>query len=115
MREELERDGRVIVSRALSLEKAKISVPLLVSALFYDLSADKTVSIPSQSERRERDLIELFRKAKRPVALFVDDAHDLHGTHCDALVASETTARSWVHLPISLRMWAARSSPGRPM
>ncbi|MBW4953613.1 AAA family ATPase, partial [Klebsiella pneumoniae] len=78
LREELERDGRVIVSRALSLEKAKISVPLLVSALFYDLSADKTVSIPSQSERRERDLIELFRKAKRPVALFVDDAHDLH-------------------------------------
>ena len=33
LREELERDGRVIVSRALSLEKAKISVPLLVSAL----------------------------------------------------------------------------------
>ena len=85
LREELERDGRVIVSRALSLEKAKISVPLLVSALFYDLSADKTVSIPSQSERRERDLIELFRKAKRPVALFVDDAHDLHPKTLTAL------------------------------
>ena len=46
----------MIVSRALSLEKAKISVPLLVSALFYDLSSEKTVAIPSQSERRERDL-----------------------------------------------------------
>jgi len=85
LREELERDGRVIVSRALSLEKAKISVPLLVAALFYDLSSEKTVSIPSQSERRERDLQELFRKAKRPVALFVDDAHDLHPKTLTAL------------------------------
>lgn len=36
LREALERENRVIVSRALSLEKAKITVPLLVSALFYD-------------------------------------------------------------------------------
>jgi type II secretory pathway predicted ATPase ExeA len=43
-----------------------------------DLSPKKTVSISNQSERRERDLQELFRKAKKPVALFVDDAHDLH-------------------------------------
>ncbi len=85
LREELEREGRVIVSRALSLQKAKISVPLLVVALFYDLSSEKTVSIPSQSERRERDLQELFRKAKRPVALFVDDAHDLHPKTLTAL------------------------------
>ncbi|MGX0587620.1 ExeA family protein [Sphingomonas sanguinis] len=85
LREELEREGRVIVSRALSLEKAKISVSLLVAALFYDLSSEKTVSIPSQSERRERDLQELFRKAKRPVALFVDDAHDLHPKTLTAL------------------------------
>jgi type II secretory pathway predicted ATPase ExeA len=85
LREDLEREGRVIVSRALSLEKTKISVPLLVAALFYDLSSDKTVSIPNQAERRERDLIELFRKAKRPVALFVDDAHDLHPKTLTAL------------------------------
>ncbi|MBR3158061.1 MAG: ExeA family protein [Atopobiaceae bacterium] len=85
LREELEHEGRVIVSRALSLEKAKISVPLLVAALFYDLSPEKAVSIPSQSERRERDLQELFRKAKKPVALFVDDAHDLHPKTLTAL------------------------------
>jgi type II secretory pathway predicted ATPase ExeA len=85
LRQELDREGRIIVSRALSLEKTKISVPLLVAALFYDLSSDKTVSIPNQAERRERDLIELFRKAKRPVALFVDDAHDLHPKTLTAL------------------------------
>ncbi len=78
LRADLEREGRVIVSRSLSVEKAKITVPLLISALFYDLTPEKTVTISSQSERRERDLQELFRRAKKPVALFIDDAHDLH-------------------------------------
>ena len=85
LRADLEREGRVIVSRSLSVEKAKITVPLLISALFYDLSPDKAVTISSQSERRERDLQELFRRAKKPVALFVDDAHDLHPKTLTAL------------------------------
>ena len=85
LREALERENRVIVSRALSLEKAKITVPLLVSALFYDLSPDKLPTISRQAERRERDLQELFRKAKKPVARFVDDAHDLHANTLKAL------------------------------
>jgi type II secretory pathway predicted ATPase ExeA len=65
------------VSRSLSIGKAKISLPLLEAALFYDLTPEKTVKISSQSERRERDLLELFRRAKEPVVLFVDDAHNL--------------------------------------
>ena len=79
LRDELERDGRVIVSRALTLERSKVTVPLLVTALLYDLSPEKVVTIPGHPERRERDLQELFRKAKKPVVLLVDDAHDLHG------------------------------------
>jgi type II secretory pathway predicted ATPase ExeA len=78
LRAELEGEGRVIVSRSLSVEKVKITLPLLIAALFFDLTPDKTVIIPSHSERRERDLQELFRRAKKPVALFIDDAHDLH-------------------------------------
>jgi type II secretory pathway predicted ATPase ExeA len=85
LRDGIEREGRVIVSRALTIEKAKITVPLLIAALFYDLSTEKTASISSQSERRERDLQELFRKARKPVALFVDDAHDLHPKTLTAL------------------------------
>jgi type II secretory pathway predicted ATPase ExeA len=61
----------------VSIDKAKFSLPLLEAALFYDLTTEKTVKISSQPERRERDLQELFRRAKKPVALFVDDAHDL--------------------------------------
>lgn len=77
LRTALERENKVIVSRSLSVDRAKITVPMLLAALFYDLSAEKTVTISSQSERRERDLQELFRRAKKPVALFIDDAHDL--------------------------------------
>ena len=47
LRTELEREGRVIVARALSIDKAKLSVPLLVAALFYDLTPEKTVKISS--------------------------------------------------------------------
>ena len=49
LRADLEREGRVIVSRSLSIDKAKISLPLLVAALFYDLTPEKTVTISSQS------------------------------------------------------------------
>ncbi len=41
LRADLEREGRVIVSRSLAIEKAKITVPLLISALFYDLAPDR--------------------------------------------------------------------------
>lgn len=37
------------------------------------------MQIPKQGERRERELQELVKKGKRPVALFVDEAHDLNG------------------------------------
>jgi type II secretory pathway predicted ATPase ExeA len=85
LRADLKREGRVIVSRSLSIDKAKISLPLLEAALFYDLTPEKTVKISSQSERRVRDLQELFRRAKKPVALFVDDAHNLHPKTLTAL------------------------------
>jgi type II secretory pathway predicted ATPase ExeA len=78
LRAQLDQENKVIVSPSLSLDKAKIAMPLLIAALFYDLSTEKTVTISNNSERRERDLQELFRRAKKPVALFVDDAHDLH-------------------------------------
>ncbi|WP_318556428.1 AAA family ATPase [Geobacter anodireducens] len=35
------------------------------------------MNIPSQGERRDRELQELVRKGRKPVALFVDDAHEL--------------------------------------
>jgi type II secretory pathway predicted ATPase ExeA len=75
---ELEREGRIIVSRSLSIEKKRVTLPSLISALFYDISPDKEPIIPTQGEKRERALQALIRQGRKPVALFVDEAHDLH-------------------------------------
>jgi len=78
LQQQLAEEGRVIVSKSLSLEKRSIKLSTLITALFFDLSPDKPVRIPTQGQKRERELRELVKKHKRPVVLFVDEAHDLH-------------------------------------
>jgi type II secretory pathway predicted ATPase ExeA len=41
LRAALEREDKVIVSRSLSLDKTRIAMPVLVAALFYDLSPER--------------------------------------------------------------------------
>lgn len=77
---DLEEKSHLIVSRSLSTEKKALKLSTLFIALFYDLSQkEKNIKVPSQNEKRERELIELMKKNKKPVALFIDEAHDLHG------------------------------------
>jgi type II secretory pathway predicted ATPase ExeA len=71
-------EKRVTVSKSLAVDKDRASLTTLITALFYDLSPEKDPRIPAQSEHRERALRDLVRKSKRPVVLFVDEAHDLH-------------------------------------
>lgn len=79
LQQALDDEKKVTVSKSLAIEKQSIKLATLISALFYDLSADKQVQIPKQGERRERQLQELVKKGKRPIVLFVDEAHDLNG------------------------------------
>ena len=79
LQQQLKDENRITVSKSLSVEKHSIKLATLIAALFYDLAPDKQVQIPKQGERRERELRELVKKGKRPVALFVDEAHDLNG------------------------------------
>ena len=74
----LEKEGKMIVSKSLCVEKKRTTLPTLIAALFYDLSTDKEIKIPKDGEKRERELRNLIKKGKKPVALFVDEAHDLH-------------------------------------
>lgn len=80
LQQQLREEGRVLVSQSLAVEKQGVRLGTLVTALFYDLSADRQVRIPAQGEKRERELQALVKKGKRPVALFIDEAHDLHPT-----------------------------------
>lgn len=79
IRDTLVKGGEIIVAKSLSVEKARVTLSTLMMALFYDLSTEKDFKIPTQSEKRERKLQELITKRKKPVALFIDEAHDLHG------------------------------------
>ena len=78
LHQQLREENQIIVSQSLAVEKQSIKLATLITALFYDLSADKQVRIPAQGEKRERELQSLVKKRKRPVALFIDEAHDLH-------------------------------------
>jgi type II secretory pathway predicted ATPase ExeA len=49
---ELEREGKVLVCKSLSVDKDRTTMPTLIVAL--------------------------FRRARQPIALFVDEAYDLH-------------------------------------
>ena len=74
----LAQDKEILVSKSLSVEKSQLSLPVLINALFYDLATEKDFKIPTQPEKRERSLRDLIRKKQKPIALFIDDAHDLH-------------------------------------
>lgn len=78
LQQQLKDENKITVSKSLTVEKHSAKLSTLIAALFYDLSTDKKVQIP-KGEQRERALRELVRKNKRPVALFVDEAHDLNG------------------------------------
>jgi type II secretory pathway predicted ATPase ExeA len=74
----LAKEGRVIVSRSMAVERNRATLGTLITALFCDLSTDKRPKIPSQIELRDRALRDLVRKCRKPVVLIVDEAHDLH-------------------------------------
>jgi type II secretory pathway predicted ATPase ExeA len=80
LQSEIAADRKLIVARSLSIEKPRLLLSSLMTALFLDVSDDLETKIPTQPEKRERLLQELFRKRKKPVVLFIDEAHDLHGS-----------------------------------
>jgi type II secretory pathway predicted ATPase ExeA len=78
IRQELSQEKEVLVSKSLSVEKGRVNLGTLILALFYDLAIEKDFKIPTQPEKRERALQALIKKRGKPIALFVDEAHDLH-------------------------------------
>ena len=85
LQDEIARESKVTVAGSLSVDTARTTVPTLIAALFYDLSREKEVTIPTQGEKRERELRKLVLRSGKPVALFIDEAHDLHGRTLNGL------------------------------
>ena len=85
LQDEIARESKVTVAESLSVDTARTTAPTLIAALFYDLSREKEVIIPSQGEKRERELRKPVLRSGKPVALFIDEAHDLHGRTLNGL------------------------------
>jgi len=83
IRRTLESEGDVIVSVSYALEKDLVDLKTFMTALYLDLSKhvglNKSVTIPPDQKERARKLKELIETSKKPVVLFVDDAHDIRG------------------------------------
>ncbi len=78
IQELLAQDKEILVAKSLSVDGSQTTLATLVVALFYDLATEKGFKIPTRPEHRERILRDLIKKRHKPVALLVDDAHDLH-------------------------------------
>lgn len=74
----LKAEKAILVSQSLAVDKHRVNLGTLMTALFYDLVDEKDFKIPTQPEKRERKLVEVISKRRKPIALFVDEAHDLH-------------------------------------
>jgi type II secretory pathway predicted ATPase ExeA len=73
----LAQDNEILVSQSLSVDKSHLTVRVLIDALFYDLETADDFQIPTQPQRRERALHDLLEKRRKPIALFIDDAHGM--------------------------------------
>lgn len=86
LREDLKREKEVIICRSMSVQKDRVGVDSLMTAMYYDLTASKDLTIPKYSkERWVRELQDLISQKNKPVALFIDEAHDLPRTTLKAL------------------------------
>ncbi|WP_347990146.1 AAA family ATPase [Methylomonas sp. AM2-LC] len=77
IQEMLEQDKAILIANSLALDVSLVTPAILVQTLFSELSIDKDDPMPKVVGLRERALRELIRKRKKPVALFIDDAHQL--------------------------------------
>jgi type II secretory pathway predicted ATPase ExeA len=78
LQEELRQEKKVHVTESLAFDVPRVSLATLKLAIFYDLAMGKDGDLTMKPEKSERRLLDLIRQRERPVALFVDDAHDLH-------------------------------------
>lgn len=85
LQQKITAERKVIFARSLSIDKPRVVLSALMTALFLDISGDPNMKVPSQPERRERLLQEAIKDARKPVVLFIDEAHDLHGNTLNGL------------------------------
>ena len=77
IQEAIREENKILVSKSLANDKRRVTINTLCTALFADLATKKYGKLPTQAEKRERKIQALIKELGKPVALFIDEAHDL--------------------------------------
>ena len=85
LQQQLRDEGQIEVCESLAFEVAKVTLTTLKLALYYDLATEKDGDITGKPEKSERALMKVMGRYHKPIALFIDDAHDVHGQTLRAL------------------------------
>jgi type II secretory pathway predicted ATPase ExeA len=103
LQQQLRDEGQIEVCESLAFEVAKVTLTTLKLALYYDLATEKDGDITGKPEKSERALMKVMGRYHKPIALFIDDAHDLHGQTLRALKQMiEKTGRRGARLTLVL-------------
>lgn len=73
-----EKENKIIISRSLASDRKQVTINTLYNALFTDLATKKDGKIPTQAEKRERKFQAMLKEINKPIAFFIDEAHNLH-------------------------------------
>src|SRR5919198_3147828 len=85
LQQQLRDEGQIEVCESLAFEVAKVTLTTLKLALYYDLATEKDGDITGKPEKSERALMKVMGRYHKPIALFIDDAHDVQAQTLRAL------------------------------
>jgi type II secretory pathway predicted ATPase ExeA len=103
MQDQLRQEGQIEVAESLTFAVPRVTLDTLKLALYYDLATEKDGDLPSKTEKSERALMRVMCRCQKPIVLFVDDGHDLHGQTLRGLKQLiEKTSRRGARLTIVL-------------
>jgi type II secretory pathway predicted ATPase ExeA len=103
IQDQLRHEGQIEVAESLTFNVPRVTLDTLKLALYYDLATEKDGDLPSKTEKSERALMKVMRRCQKPIALFCDDGHDLHGQTLRGLKQLiEKTSRRGARLTIVL-------------
>jgi type II secretory pathway predicted ATPase ExeA len=79
MQQHLREEGQIEVCESLVFDVQRVTLHTLTLALYYDLATEKDGDITGKPEKSERALMKVMQRCQKPICLFIDDAHDVHG------------------------------------
>jgi len=79
IQEQLRHEGQIEGSESLLVDVPRVTLSTLKLALYYDLATEKDGDLTGKPEKSERALLKVMQRGQKPIALFIDDGHDLHG------------------------------------